>query len=122
MPSDAVHGRSNAKRNTLTIATRSAAAHTGHGCPKTSRYCGLNRRAIARDSTGRPPRASRTTEQPRASDLLPPRETTPVVLAQNDPWCHTSRERVSSGGGTPVPPPDLIIRAPESASACYVAY
>src|SRR5262245_17343764 len=63
MPSDAVHGRSNAKRKTLTIATRSAAAHTGHGCPKTSRYCGLNRQAIARDSTGRPRRASRTTAQ-----------------------------------------------------------
>src|SRR5207249_5102049 len=28
-PSEAVHGRSKAKRNTLTVATRSAAPHTG---------------------------------------------------------------------------------------------
>ena len=33
MPSDAVHGRSNAKRNTLIVATTIAAAHTGQARP-----------------------------------------------------------------------------------------
>src|SRR5216117_4175425 len=95
MPSDAVHGRSNAKRKTLTIATRSAAAHTGHGCPKTSRYCGLNRRAIARDSTGRAAYASRI---PTAVELS----------RAGDPHCRETREGVGLGGGTPVPPPNSM--------------
>src|SRR5207248_649814 len=37
-PSEAVHGRSNAKRKTLTVATRTAAPHTGHGRPNTAAY------------------------------------------------------------------------------------
>src|SRR5262249_27175927 len=76
MPSDAVHGRSKAKMKTLIIATRSAAAHTGHGCPKTSRYCGLNRRAIARDSTGRP--------RPELQNNLA--QATPVVAKRVKGW------------------------------------
>jgi hypothetical protein len=38
-PSDAVHGRSKAKRKTLTVATRIAAPQTGHGRENTAAYC-----------------------------------------------------------------------------------
>src|SRR5262245_4973662 len=99
MPSDAVHGRSKAKRKTLTIATRSAAAHTGHGCPKTSRYCGLNRRAIARDSTGRPRRASRIPKQQHR-------------LARNDPRCRETGKGVGLGGEDSGPPSQLNNQSP----------
>src|SRR5258705_11368718 len=38
-PSEAVHGRSKGKRKALTVATRMAAPHTGHGRPNTATYC-----------------------------------------------------------------------------------
>src|ERR687892_2888726 len=37
-PSEAVHGRSNAKRNTLIVAIKNAALQMGHGRPKTAVY------------------------------------------------------------------------------------
>src|SRR6185295_11665005 len=46
-PSEAVHGRSNAKRKTLTVATRMAAPHTGQGRPKTAAYCAENAGGIS---------------------------------------------------------------------------
>src|ERR1700741_5478681 len=50
-PSEAVHGRSNAKRKTLTVATRMAAPHTGHGRPKTAAYCAESAGGISAGST-----------------------------------------------------------------------
>src|SRR5262245_66014496 len=50
-PSEAVHGRSNAKRKTLTVATRMAAPHTGHGRPKTAAYCAESAGDIRAGST-----------------------------------------------------------------------
>src|SRR5512138_2521942 len=46
-PSEAVHGRSKAKRTTLTVATRMAAPHTGHGRPNTAAYCAERARPIS---------------------------------------------------------------------------
>src|SRR5262245_63937696 len=50
-PSEAVHGRSKAKRTTLTVATRMAAPHTGHGRPNTAAYCAESADGISGGST-----------------------------------------------------------------------
>src|SRR4029453_18506370 len=50
-PSEAVHGRSKAKRKTLTVATRMAAPHTGQGRPKTAAYCPESAGPISGGST-----------------------------------------------------------------------
>ena len=50
-PSEAVHGRSKAKRKTLTVATRMAAPHTGQGRPKTAAYCAESAGPISAGST-----------------------------------------------------------------------
>src|ERR1700675_4537511 len=41
-PSEAVNGRSKAKRKTLVTATRIAAPHTGHGRANSAAYCVAN--------------------------------------------------------------------------------
>src|SRR5256885_2349431 len=48
MPSDAVHGRSNAKRKTLTVATRTADPQMDQGRPKSTAYCAESERPISR--------------------------------------------------------------------------
>src|SRR5438552_18155424 len=50
MPSDAVHGRSNAKRKTLTVATRTADPQMDQGRPKSTAYCSESERPISRAS------------------------------------------------------------------------
>src|SRR2546422_829232 len=50
MPSDAVHGRSNAKRKTLTVATRTADPQMDQGRPKSTAYCAESERPISRSS------------------------------------------------------------------------
>src|SRR5438552_16664907 len=50
MPSDAVHGRSNAKRKTLTVATRTADPRMDQGRPKSTAYCSESERPISRAS------------------------------------------------------------------------
>src|SRR5438093_10847570 len=50
MPSDAVHGRSNAKRKTLTVATRTADPQMDQGRPKSTAYCSESERPISRSS------------------------------------------------------------------------
>src|SRR4029450_2545043 len=50
-PWEAVHGRSKAKRKTLTVATRMAAPHTGQGRPKTAAYCAESAGPISAGST-----------------------------------------------------------------------
>src|SRR3989441_12267786 len=52
MPSDAVHGRSKAKRKTLTVATRMAEPQTGHGRLKSTAYCAERERSMRRPSLG----------------------------------------------------------------------
>src|SRR5688572_24965420 len=51
-PSEAVHGRSNAKRKTLIVATRSAAPQTGQGRPNTAAYCAERAGPITGPSLG----------------------------------------------------------------------
>src|SRR5207245_862010 len=50
MPSDAVHGRSNAKRKTLTVATRTADPQMDQGRPKSTAYCSESERPISPSS------------------------------------------------------------------------
>src|SRR2546428_5550198 len=52
MPSDAVHGRSKAKRKTLTVATRMAEPQTGHGRLKSTAYCAERERPMRRPLLG----------------------------------------------------------------------
>src|SRR2546428_2887366 len=92
MPSDAVHGRSKAKRKTLTVATRMAEPQTGHGRLKTTAY------RAERERPMRPPLLGPLHDEPEDAPRLPPLD---------DPVPRRLLERLEVHHRAPVGRPEL---------------
>src|SRR5437016_13892536 len=100
MPSDAVHGRSNAKRKTLTVATRTADPQMDQGRPKSTAYCSESERPISRSSL-RP-----LHDEPEDALRLPPlHDPVPRLLLER----LEVRHRAWVGGSSSIEPPGATV-------------